>query len=139
MASSLTSLVLLLTCALLFSTFVPSTADFLADEFKKWMKDFGVRYKTKAEAQKRFAIFKANYNFINATNHNPEIKFKVGLNSFADMTKDEFLAQLTGSIPPSSSQTSTSFRYANTRAPSWIDWRYRGAVTAVKNQGRCGK
>jgi Cathepsin propeptide inhibitor domain (I29) len=139
MATSLQSLVFLLTCGLLFSMLVPSTADFLTDEFNKWMKDHKVKYNSQAEELKRFAIFKANYGFISASNQNPNLGFTLSLNEFAAMTNEEFLAKLTGYNPLNNGQTSTSFRYGAVTAPSSIDWRNLDAVTDVKNQGDCGE
>jgi Cathepsin propeptide inhibitor domain (I29) len=139
MAISLQYLVFLLTCGLLFSMLVPSTADFLTDEFKKWMKDYKVTYSSQAEELQRFAIFKANYVFVSASNQNPKLSFTLSLNEFAAMTNEEFLAKHTGYNPLNAGQTSTSFRYGDVTAPSSIDWRYLGAVTEVKNQGQCGE
>ncbi|XP_078178459.1 senescence-specific cysteine protease SAG39-like [Carex rostrata] len=132
------SLVFFLICVLICSTVVPSTADFLTDEFQKWMKEHGVKYNSKAEELKRFAVFKANYLFVEASNHNPQVGFTLGLNKYADLTNDEFLAKLTGYTPLSTRQTSTSFRYGDATVPSSIDWRSLGAVTNVKDQGQCG-
>ncbi|KAJ4781393.1 Cysteine protease [Rhynchospora pubera] len=139
MATSMnTTLVFLLVCGVMLSALAPSSADFLTDEFKKWVTEHGVKYRSKAESLKRFGIFKANYLFINESNHNPKIDFKLGLNKFADMTNKEFLAKFTGYTALSTKPASTSFRYADTTPPSSIDWRTLGAVNAVKDQGQCG-
>ncbi|KAJ4770650.1 hypothetical protein LUZ62_054907 [Rhynchospora pubera] len=140
MATSMNNtLVFLLVCGVMLSALAPSSADFLTDEFKKWVTEHGVKYRSKAESLKRFGIFKANYLFINESNHNPKIDFKLGLNKFADMTNKEFLAKFTGYTALSTKPASTSFRYADTTAPSSIDWRTLGAVNAVKDQGQCGE
>lgn len=139
MASFMHSLVFFLICGLICSTVVPSTADSLTDEFQKWMKEHGVKYNSKAEELKRFAVFKANYLFVEASNHNPQVGFTLALNKYADMTNDEFLAKFTGYTPLSTGQTSTSFRYGDATVPSSIDWRSLGAVTDVKDQGQCGE
>ncbi|KAJ3685712.1 hypothetical protein LUZ61_014876 [Rhynchospora tenuis] len=138
MATSMNTLVFLLACGVMLSVLAPSSADFLTDEFKKWVTEHRVKYKSKAETLKRFGIFKANYLFINESNHNPKVDFKLGLNKFADMTNKEFLAKFTGYTPLTTKPAPTSFRYADTTAPSSIDWRTLGAVNAVKDQGQCG-
>ncbi|BBH00981.1 Cysteine proteinases superfamily protein, partial [Prunus dulcis] len=51
----------------------------------------------------------------------------LSLNEFADLTNEEFRE-----IP-------TSFGYGNvTDAPPSVDWREKGAVTPIKDQGKCG-
>ncbi|KAJ4788319.1 Cysteine protease [Rhynchospora pubera] len=137
MATSLNSLVFLLAYGLILSALALSSADFLTDEFHKWMKEHQVSYGNEGEELKRFGIFKANYLFINESNYNPKIEFKLGLNKFADLTNEEFLAKFTGYTPRSTKPTSTPFRYADVTAPSSIDWRSQGAVTDVKDQGQC--
>ncbi|KAJ4804613.1 Cysteine protease [Rhynchospora pubera] len=138
MATSLNSLVFLLAYGLILSALALSSADFLTDEFHKWMKEHQVSYGNEGEELKRFGIFKANYLFINESNYNPKIEFKLGLNKFADLTNEEFLAKFTGYTPRSTKPTSTPFRYADVTTPSSIDWRSQGAVTDVKDQGQCG-
>jgi C1A family cysteine protease len=72
-------------------------------------------------------------------------KFWLEANQFADMTNDEFRATHTGHKLPvggSKGQKMTGFRYANVSLdalPTSVDWRTKGAVTPVKDQGQCGK
>ncbi|KAJ1690372.1 hypothetical protein LUZ63_014527 [Rhynchospora breviuscula] len=127
-----------LTYGIIFCIIVPSNADLLNDEFEKWIKEIGKNYSNEDEKLKRFAIFKSNYQFINSSNNNPEQTFKLGLNKYADLTNQEFRALLAGFIPRTGKQPSTPFRYENVMPPSSIDWRSRGAVTSVKDQGKCG-
>ncbi|THG20874.1 hypothetical protein TEA_022209 [Camellia sinensis var. sinensis] len=68
--------------------------------------------------------------------------YKLHVNQFANLTDEEFRASHTGYKKQPTKVTSiskpTSFRYANvTDVPATIDWREKGAVTPVKDQGQC--
>jgi len=58
------------------------------------------------------------------------------LNHFADLTSEEFGKTYTGTIPKPGSGFIRKFD-AND-LPDSFDWRTKGAVTPVKNQGACG-
>jgi len=67
--------------------------------FKQFIDTYKKVYNDEAEYKKRFDIFSKNYEFIN--NHNSELNassFTVGINEFADLTKDEFESLYTPSI-----------------------------------------
>lgn len=96
-------------------------------------------YKDDAEKTERLRIFKENVEFIDSFNAAGNRSYNLAINNFADLTSDEFLSTRTGfrMVPISKS---SSFRYSNaTQIPSTVDWREKGAVTDVKNQGSCGK
>jgi len=107
-------------------------------EFGKWQKTYGKTYPAFAEASKRFAIFRANYDFVQEHNAK-DLGFTVALNQFADLTAPEFARLYNGlnvTVPP---KTSEVIVYTDTSAiPSEWDWRSKGAVTGVKNQQQCG-
>lgn len=108
--------------------------------YEKWVSDFGRVYKSDAEKLERFDVFKANYHFIESTKSNPDLTYTVGLNEFADLTNEEFLAKYAGFKTASGPKKTTHFKYANlTAAPTCVDWRSSGAVTPIKNQGNCGE
>ena len=116
-----------------------TAADPLWSSYEKWMSKFGRVYKSGTEKQQRFEVFKANYQFIESTNKQPGLTYKVGLNEFADLTNEEFMAKYVGFKSPSGPKKATPFKYANlTAAPTCVDWRSSGAVTPVKDQGNCG-
>lgn len=81
-------------------------------------------------------------DFIEEFNAQSELKgFYVGLNKFADLTNTEFRERYTGLNRPLIKLTNPEnlFSYDQTQAlPSSVDWRAKGAVTAVKDQGQCG-
>lgn len=112
-----------------------------ADKHEQWMARYGRVYKDEAEKEIRFKIFKDNVEFIESFNKDGKKTYKLGINEFADQTNEEFQASRNGyklKSNPKSSQ-SMPFRYENvTAVPSSIDWRKKGAVTPIKDQGQCG-
>ncbi|XP_047070688.1 senescence-specific cysteine protease SAG39-like [Lolium rigidum] len=110
---------------------------------EQWMAKYGRVYSDAAEKARRLEVFKANVEFIESVNAAND-KFWLEANQFADMTNDEFRATHTGYKLPvggSKGQKMTGFRYANVSLdalPTSVDWRTKGAVTPVKDQGQCG-
>ncbi|KAL1060528.1 hypothetical protein V6Z11_1Z091400 [Gossypium hirsutum] len=102
------------------------------------MVDYGREYESELEKEKRLNIFKENLEYIESFNNGGNKSFKLGLNEYADMTQDEFLASHTGykmQYYPTLSK-STSYMYENLLGYK-LDWRDHGAVTPVKQQGKC--
>ncbi|KAI3466727.1 hypothetical protein Pfo_023390 [Paulownia fortunei] len=108
---------------------------------EQWMTQYGRAYKDDAEKSKRFEIFKENVEYIQSFNEAGARPYKLAINKFADLTNEEFQASRNGykmGSHPKSSKVS-SFRYTNvTAVPPSMDWRKKGAVTGVKDQGQCG-
>jgi len=107
------------------------------------MTQFGKSYKDAAEKEKRFQIFKNNVEFIELFNAVGDKPFNLSINHFADLTNEEFKASLNGKKKLYNEfgtlNETTSFKYHNvTSVPASMDWRKRGAVTPIKNQGSCG-
>ncbi|CAI9087294.1 OLC1v1021331C1 [Oldenlandia corymbosa var. corymbosa] len=112
-----------------------------------WMAHQGKVYVDEKEKAKRFMVFKENVQRIEAFNaaSSSDKGYKLGVNPFADLTNDEFRAIRNGykrqqpKILSTTSGEITPFRHANVSAiPASIDWRKKGAVTPIKNQGDCG-
>ncbi|KAG9157511.1 hypothetical protein Leryth_010341 [Lithospermum erythrorhizon] len=74
------------------------------------------------------------------TEGKPTKTHKLGVNQFADITNEEFRATRNGFKMSSTPRFSrTSFIYENvTDVPTSMDWREKGAVTPIKDQGQCG-
>ncbi|XP_030518205.1 senescence-specific cysteine protease SAG39-like [Rhodamnia argentea] len=105
---------------------------------EQWMARYGRVYKDMDERQSRFEIFKANVRGIESFNLANNKPYKLGVNRFADLANEEFKARNRFKSHMCSTEAA-SFKYANvTAVPSSMDWRKKGAVTPVKNQGQCG-
>ncbi|KAG5622435.1 hypothetical protein H5410_007653 [Solanum commersonii] len=106
----------------------------MLQKHEKWMARFGHVYRDDTEKAKRFNIFKDNFDYIESIN-------KAGMRpGLINLTNEEFRATHNGykmSSHHTSSKT-TFFRYENVTAPATMDWRKKGAVTGVKDQGQCG-
>jgi len=104
-------------------------------EFVSYTQLFNKQYDSTAEFFNRFAIFKDNLEYINMRN-SENLTFTLGVNQFTDLTNDEFRALLgrrsSDPLPIATQQADTS------DLPNDVDWRTKGAVQKVKNQGSCG-
>ncbi|PHT97810.1 Senescence-specific cysteine protease SAG39 [Capsicum chinense] len=107
---------------------------------EKWMARFGHVYRDDAEKAKRLKIFKDNVDYIESTNKAVIRPYKLSINGFANLTNEEFKATYNGYKMSSHREPSRtiSFRYDNVTAPATMDWRKKGSVTGVKDQGQCG-
>lgn len=117
----------------------------MLERHEKWMARHGRVYKDEIEKEHRFKTFKQNVEFIESFNQNGTRRYKLAVNKYADLTTEEFTASFTGLDTSLSQQestatmTTTSFKYDSvTEVPPIMDWRKRGSVTGIKDQGGCG-
>ncbi|KAF8674758.1 hypothetical protein HU200_048040 [Digitaria exilis] len=105
------------------------------------MVEYGRVYKDTAEKAERFEVFKDNVAFIESFNAGNN-KFWLAVNQFADLTNDEFKATKSNKgFKQMLTSAVTGFKYENVSVsalPASVDWRTKGAVTPIKNQGQCG-
>jgi len=105
-------------------------------EWQEFKSKFNKVYYSAEEHNGRFKVFRDNLDFIKS--HNAEkAGFSVGMNHFGDLTNFEFTALLNGmNVTKKPSQHNSPI--INVNAPTSWDWRTKGAVTGIKNQGQCG-
>jgi len=97
----------------------------------------GKTYSSDAEHDLRFSVFKDNLNFINFHNSGDH-SFELEMNKFGDLSAKEFGAMFNKMNITRTPSNSLKSRQIDPEAPDTWDWRTKGAVTAVKDQGQCG-
>ncbi|XP_052868458.1 uncharacterized protein LOC128274338 [Anopheles cruzii] len=111
-------------------------------QFEKFKVRHMRQYASSLEHEMRFNIFRNNLFKIEQLNRHERGTGKYGVTKFADMTTAEYRAH-TGLIMPKHEHSNhirnPIARLANdANLPESFDWRDRGAVTNVKDQGSCG-
>nr|XP_060614048.1 cathepsin S [Anolis sagrei ordinatus] len=108
-----------------------------------WKKKYSKGYQHKEEEAVRRVIWEKNLRFVMLHNLEQSLglhSYELGMNHLGDMTSEEVTALMTG-LKVHVSQTRNSTLYwarQGVSAPDTVDWREKGCVTDVKNQGSCG-
>jgi hypothetical protein len=125
---------------LLSASALPSPAS-LDIQWASYKVDFNKTYAPHEEEHRR-AAFEANLKFIDELNlAEEEGGAEFGLTKFSDLTEAEFKARYLGYRRQPREDV---IEYdvlelpSNLTVPQSVDWRTKGAVTPVKDQGNCG-
>lgn len=105
-------------------------------EFLQFVRKYQKVYADDSETLERFEIFKSNLDTINE--HNAQgLSWTMDVNEWADQTWSEFSEGRLG-YTHQEREVDTADLAGMFTVPTSVDWQAKGAVTAVKNQGRCG-
>mmetsp|Transcript_20116 Transcript_20116/g.28288 ORF Transcript_20116/g.28288 Transcript_20116/m.28288 type:complete len:348 (+) Transcript_20116:21-1064(+) len=121
--------------------------DVLEANFKVWVQKHKKQYQGTPEFERRLLIFKDNAEIVRNHNEafaNNQTTWTMGLEGpFADLSASEF-ESLHLQTPQNCSATHHSSAVSAVQPealkdlPTSVDWRTKGVVTPVKNQGQCG-
>lgn len=92
-------------------------------------------YESKLEYATRLEYFSKNLEIISHHNSLPGKSYKMGINHLSDWSDEEVKSLNTLRISP---PPAVNHRVPIVNAPDRFDWRHEGAVTRVKDQGKCG-
>ncbi|CAM8937742.1 unnamed protein product [Rhodiola kirilowii] len=115
----------------------------VAEMYERWIVQNGKAYNAIGEKERRYAVFKDNLKFIDEHNSQEGRTYKLGLNAFTDLTVVEYRSRFLGTKMDLKRRDSRpgSVRYSVVEGEKLlesVDWRTKGAVAPVKNQGTCG-
>jgi len=121
--------------------------DVMLEEWETFKLQHGKRYKDNSEEKFRLKVFVENKHKIARHNRLFQMgvhNFEVSMNKFGDLLHHEFVAMSNGFKMTLRNATSrlepTTYMspLADLNVPKTVDWRTKGYVTPIKDQGQCG-
>lgn len=108
--------------------------------FKQFQEMYNKRYHSTIEKNLRYKTFRQNLDRIEELGEQERGTAKYGMTQFTDMTPNEF-KRYTGLLPRLKHENAISNPMAtipDIELPKSFDWRDKGVISEVKNQGSCG-
>ncbi|XP_075401439.1 cathepsin F [Tenrec ecaudatus] len=113
--------------------------DKMASIFKNFATTYNRTYATKEESNWRMSVFTNNMIRAQKIQSLDRGTAKYGVTKFSDLTEEEFRTiYLNPLLREDSGRKLRRAKMPNDPAPPDWDWRPKGAVTKVKDQGMCG-
>eukprot|EP00094_Tigriopus_californicus_P005515 TCALIF_05314-PA protein Name:"Similar to Cp1 Cathepsin L (Drosophila melanogaster)" AED:0.11 eAED:0.11 QI:144/1/1/1/1/1/4/133/333 len=117
----------------------------VVEEWEAWKFVHAQNYSTPAEEQFRMKVFMENKAKVAKHNHRAHRghhRYLLKMNKYGDLLHHEFVSELNGfrsDLKKKKPLLGASFiSPANVEIPDEVDWRTKGAVTPIKDQGWCG-
>eukprot|EP01017_Pseudomicrothorax_dubius_P024561 TRINITY_DN2609_c0_g1_i2.p1 TRINITY_DN2609_c0_g1~~TRINITY_DN2609_c0_g1_i2.p1 ORF type:complete len:403 (+),score=116.29 TRINITY_DN2609_c0_g1_i2:112-1209(+) len=107
----------------------------IVEAFQKWAAKHHKAYITIQEAGYRLRVFRDNVLKIKKIMDEGR-PYTLAINQFADLTQEEFASQYMGLKHQNRERNEIHLDTSNLQDS--VDWRTKGAVTPVKDQGQCG-
>ena len=87
------------------------------------MKKYHKTYTTIYEKEMRMSIFRDNLNFINDFNEKESKTYKLGINSYSDLSWTEFHTRFIRNRKPEMRRKKNYIVHSNVNIPDSWDWR----------------
>lgn len=145
MQKSILSLLLAAVCLIALSSATPYRG--LDENLDVHWSNFRSAYNKKYDSQFEYVrrmIWESNLKYIQKHNIEYDMgkhSYSLGMNEFGDLTQEEFKSYYLGvKTQFNANRTGSTFMSSMSQKnlPDSVDWRTKGYVTPVKNQGQCG-
>lgn len=122
-----------------------SLSELAQDEWEAFKQHHGKKYDNDVEERFRMKIYLENRHRIARHNKDENKPFKLSMNKYGDLLSHEFTKKMNGyrqDLRNASAHRellgATFLTPEHFTAPKEVDWRTKGYVTPVKDQGQCG-
>ncbi|NP_001037464.2 cathepsin L [Bombyx mandarina] len=126
--------------------------DLVKEEWSAFKLQHRLNYESEVEDNFRMKIYAEHKHIIAKHNQKYEmglVSYKLGMNKYGDMLHHEFVKTMNGFnktakhnknlyMKGGSVRGAKFISPANVKLPEQVDWRKHGAVTDIKDQGKCG-
>jgi cathepsin L len=124
---------------------VALNAEQLDELWQSFKTTHNKQYADDIEEGYRRQVFAVNVESVTLHNIEADLgqhSFTLGINEYSDLTLEEYKKTLLGARVPADYEHNITdahnFKYDLSYFPDTVDWRDKGYVTPVKNQGQCG-